>query len=1080
MSQVPRRALLALAALSVAALACRRPAPAPEAQASQAALHPYALTCEHLVDPLGIGTRVPRLSWKLAARESSTRDLAQSAYQVLVASSEAGLQAEQGDLWDSGKVATSTSLDLEYAGLPLGSNQRAFWKVRAFDPDGRASEWSVIARFSTGLLDAHDWQGEWIGFDAPARRPETSGFGDASWIGFAGDPPEAPAGHRLYTLRFELSAAATKARLRLTVDNQWRVLVNEHEVHASDGQEFAWRRPADVDIASALVAGTNTLNVHAFNEGVGPTGLLARLELELADGTHRSLVSDASWLASDGANEAGPSGQAKVLARHGDGPWGRLEDAALFLPPTRLLRKTFMSASLPVRATLFVSALGLVDVELNGVRVSEELFTPGWTDYTKRVPYRTHDVTALVRQGQNALGAELADGWYAGYVGYGGRRNHYGEKLRLRVQLALEHQDGTRTVVASDGSWRAATGARLEADFLMGERHDARLEPRGWSTPEFDAAAWQPVDLGAEVAPVLEPHAGPPVRVVAEFEPREVWQTGPDTWVSDLGQNIAGFVRLAVEAEAGTTLTLRHAERLNEDRTLYTTNLRGARATDVYTCRGGGLERWTPRFTFHGFQYVELTGLGRAPRPGELTALAVTSDTPYVSTLETSEPRLTRLMENIRWTQRMNFLDIPTDCPQRDERLGWTGDAQIYAHTASLNADVQAFFTKWLQDLTDAQRADGQLPMVAPLKVAGDDGGPAWADAGVIVPMVLYEAYGDRRLLERQYPSMQRFLAFCEQRSGEDCLPPEEFHCFGDWVSVHSNTPTVILYTAYFAHCAQLMERAATILGHADDARRYGELFQRVKRAFNQAYVAADGKIHGDTQCAYALALAFDLVDGPMRDEAARRLVADIEAHGGHFTTGFVGTKDLLVALSKVGREDVAYRLLLNRTYPSWLFSIEHGATSIWERWDGWTPEKGFQDPGMNSFAHYSFGSVAQWMFQTIGGIDAAEPGYARLDLRPRPGGGLTHARTRFDSPHGPVEVAWELVGDTLELAVEVPPNVRADLALPMRGEVREGGRPLEKAPGVRLVAREADTLTLELGSGRYRFKGEAVVIPTF
>ena len=1079
MSTPSRRWLLALSLLPLAVAACRRATMAPDAHELPAALHPRALACEHLVDPLGIGTRTPRLSWKLVARDPGARALTQSRYRVLVATSEAALTSEQVDLWDSGEVASDASVDIEYAGRALRSNERAFWRVRAWDQDGRASEWSPIARFSTGLLEAGDWQGEWIGFDAPGRKPETSGFGDAAWIGFAGDPPEAPAGKRLYTLHFELPAAATKARLRLTVDNQWRVLVNQREVHASDGQEFAWRRPADVDIASALVPGANTLDVHALNEAVGPTGLLARLELELADGTRRVLVSDDSWLATDGSKE-GPTPPAKVLARHGDAPWGRLEDAALFLPPTRLLRTTFTSASLPVRATLFVSALGLVDVELNGVRVSEELFTPGWTDYTKRVPYRTHDVTALVRLGQNALGAELADGWYAGYVGYGGRRNHYGETLRLRAQLVLEHRDGTRTVVASDGSWRAATGARLEADFLMGERYDARLEPRGWSTPGFDDAGWQPVDLGAEVAPVLEPHAAQPVRVVAEFQPRETWQTGPDTFVCDLGQNLAGFVRLAVDTEAGRTLTVRHAERLNPDRTIYTTNLRGARATDVYTCRGGGLERWTPRFTFHGFQYVELTGLGRAPRPGELTALAVTSDTPYVSTLETSEPLLSRLMENIRWTQRMNFIDIPTDCPQRDERLGWTGDAQIYAHTATLNADVQAFFTKWLQDLSDAQRADGQLPMVAPLKVAGDDGGPAWADAGVIVPMVMYEAYGDRRLLERQYPSMQKFLAFCEQRSGEDCLPPDEFHCFGDWVSVNSNTPTVILYTAYFAHCAKLMERAATILGRAEDARHYAELFQRVKRAFNQAYVAADGKIHGDTQCAYALAIAFDLVDGPMRDEAARRLVADIEAHGGHFTTGFVGTKDLLVALSKVGREDVAYRLLLNRTYPSWLFSIEHGATSIWERWDGWTPEKGFQDPGMNSFAHYSFGSVAQWMFQNIGGLGAAEPGYARLALAPRPGGGLTHARTRHDSPRGPVEVAWELDGATLVLAVEVPPNVRADLRLPMRGAVREGGRALDEAPGVRLVASEADAVRVELGSGRYRFEGEAVLVPTF
>jgi alpha-L-rhamnosidase len=419
----------------------------------------------------------------------------------------------------------------------------------------------------------------------------------------------------------------------------------------------------------------------------------------------------------------------------------------------------------------------------------------------------------------------------------------------------------------------------------------------------------------------------------------------------------------------------------------------------------------------------------------------------------------------------MNFIDVPTDCPQRDERLGWTGDAQIYARTAAWNADVQAFFAKWLVDLADAQRADGQLPMVAPLKVAGDDGGPGWADAGVIVPWELYRAYGDRRLLARAWPMMERFLDFCGARSGEDCLPPAEFHCFGDWVSVGADTPKEVIYTAYFARCARLMQAAAEALDRPADARRYAELFARVRAAFAAAYVDAEGRVRGDTQCGYALALAFDLLDGELRAKAAAHLVADLESRG-HFTTGFLGTKDLLVALNAIGREDLAYRLLLARTYPSWLFSIEHGATSIWERWDGWTPEKGFQDPGMNSFAHYAFGSVGQWMFETIGGLGADEPGFAHLLLRPRPGGGLTYAHARHDSVRGRIELAWRLAGEALELEVLVPPNVGATLLLPTltADEVTESGRPLAEVPGIRLRAATPDGVPVELVSGRYAF----------
>ncbi len=1058
--------------------------------AHQSALEVGALTCEHRVDPLGIDSLPPRLSWKLRPRDPRSRGLAQSAYQVLVASRADLLEEGRADRWDSGRVATPQTVDVEYAGAPLGSGARCLWKVRVWDQDGVAGAWSDTARFSLGLLAPQDWTARWIGFDAPARPPATRGPLDgATWIWFDGDPPEVPAAERFFRAELALpeGVRAREARLSLTVDNQWQAFVNGTLVHESDGEEYAWRRPADVDVSAQLVPGENAIAVLARNESPSPAGLLARLEVRLEDGSTRTLESDGSWRASDepapdwtarGFDDASWK-PARELGELGVEPWGRLGESQLFLPPPRYLRREFRTRSQPARATLYASALGLFELHLNGERVGQDLFTPGWTDYEKRVPYRTYDVTELVRAGANALGAILADGWYAGYVGYGGRRNHYGDRTRFLAELRLEYADGTAETVVTDGTWRASTGALLEADFLMGETYDARLERDGWSAPGFDAAGWGPVDVGAVHKPLLFAHPAQPVRVVAELPPQEVWSVGPDTWVCDLGQNIAGFARVRLQGRPGQKVVLRHAERLNPDRSIYTQNLRSARATDTYVCKGGGQESWHPRFTFHGFQYVEVTGLGQRPGPENLVALAVTSDTPYVSSFSCSEPRLERLMQNIRWTQRMNFIDIPTDCPQRDERLGWTGDAQIYARTAAWNADVQAFFTKWLLDLSDAQRADGQFPMVAPLKVAGADGGPAWADAGVICPWTMYNVYGDRRLLARAYPSMKRFLDFCEQRSGDDCLPPSEFHCFGDWVSLGADTPREVIYTAYFAKCARLMQQSAEALGYKKDAEHYAELFKRVRKAFEQAYVDAEGKIRGDTQCGYALALSFGLLAGERREQAARHLLADIERRGGHFSTGFVGTMDLMLALDAIGRTDVAYRLLLSRSYPSWLFSIEQGATSIWERWDGWTPEKGFQDPGMNSFAHYAFGAVGRWIFETLGGLGADRTGFTHLRLQPRPGGGLTWAQASYDSIRGQIELRWKLEGNRLLLDVLVPPNVGATLAIPTRApaSVTESGAPLERARGVQVLATEPEALLVELVPGSYAFScGEPVL----
>jgi alpha-L-rhamnosidase len=771
-----------------------------------------------------------------------------------------------------------------------------------------------------------------------------------------------------------------------------------------------------------------------------------------------------------------PAAWSMGLLQQGDwtGDWigyDKLRQAGVSLPPPPYLRKEFVVTKPVRRAMLYATALGLASVHLNGRLVSEDRFLPGWTDYTKRVLYRAYDVTKLVKRGKNAVGAILADGWYSGYVGYGGHRDHYGTKPRFRAQLQIEYADGSAETVATGPDWKASSGAVREADFLMGETFDARLINK-WDQPGFDDSQWEPVVTGAEMSPLIQAHPGPPVRAFAGIAPKKMTQPSAGVYVFDMGQNFAGVARLKISGKTGQKITLRFAERLQPDGNIYTANLRGAKTTDTYFCRGHGTETWEPHLTYHGFQYVEVTGLARRPSTGTITGIALSSATTDAGSFACSDPMLNHLATNIYWTQRANFIDIPTDCPQRDERLGWMGDAQVYLRAATLHEDVQSFFTKWLVDVQDGQRADGEYPMVAPVKVAGDDGGPAWADAGVICPWTIYQVYGDTRVLERHYDSMARFIEFCQHRSKPDLLPPDKFHCFGDWLNIKDETPNTVICTAYFAHSTHLMAQIAQVLGRTDDAVKYNDLFGRIKAAFNRAYVAADGRIEGDTQTDYALALSFGLLDEERQKQAAQYLVENIKKRNWHLATGFIGTKSLMLALAQIGRNDVADLLIHNDTFPSWGFSIKQGATSIWERWDGWTPEKGFQDPGMNSFAHYSFGAVYQWMVENFGGIHSDGPAYKKILIAPQPDDRLTFADTTYASIRGPIETHWTKKGNGLRLKVVIPANTTATVILPGAAtrSVYESGRLASHSPGVKFVRMQGDAAVYEVVSGQYDF----------
>jgi len=757
--------------------------------------------------------------------------------------------------------------------------------------------------------------------------------------------------------------------------------------------------------------------------------------------------------------------------------------------PVPMLRTTFAVEGEVRAARAYVTSLGLYEVELNGRRVGDQVFTPGWTSYDTRLQYQTYDVTGLLESGQNALGAMLADGWYRGNTTWDRRRNVYGEHLALLLQLRITYADGREQVVGSDPSWKATTGPIRMADNYNGETYDARLEQPGWSRVGFDDGAWTPVRVIDHRKDILLAPAGPPVRKTEEITPVAILRTPAGETVFDMGQNMVGWVRLQVSGPAGTTVTLRHAEVLDQDGNLYTANLRKAEQTVRYTLKGGGEETYEPRFSFQGFRYVAADGLPGTPTLQNLTGIVVHSDMTPTGTFESSSPLINQLQHNIVWGQKGNFLDVPTDCPQRDERLGWTGDAQVFSHTAAFNMDVAGFFTKWLGDLAADQKPNGSIPFVIPdvTSRGRETGGGAtgWADAGVVIPWMLYVVYGDTRILETQYESMQKWIGYMQARAGNDLIWDGDSH-FGDWLAYATTrsdypgatTDKDLIATAYFAYSTNLLQRIASVLGKTDDAARYADLVEQIKRAFRKEFITANGRLASNTQTAYALALSFGLMPEGQEAEAARRLAADVRAFGNHLTTGFLGTPLLSRSLSDHGYLDVAYHLLNQDTYPSWLYPITKGATTIWERWDGIKPDGSFQDPGMNSFNHYAYGAIGEWLYSVVAGLDGdpEEPGYKHLRIQPQPGGGLTYARAALETMYGPAASAWEFTGGQFRLEVTVPPNTHATVRLPHAtlAQVTESGRALAAADGVARALQEGEAVIVEVGSGRYRFAYEA------
>ncbi|WP_221774723.1 family 78 glycoside hydrolase catalytic domain [Pelagicoccus albus] len=916
--------------------------------------------------------------------------------------------------------------------------------MRVWDDQGDVSDWSPCAKLWIGISQS-EWDGDWIGWDQPNQLElDEIDFGEAKWIWH----PGGDAIHQAVfvgTLDIPANLQIEHAELALKVSGRYRFYSGPEQFSFDLSDSPEQTQPYVRDITERLRCGENRIYLWAERVEGEKAGVLFRLTVRLSSGEVRSLYSNCGWLCSErfqarwfeAETEAWP--HAVEIGVYGDTPWGKVLGRKYHLPPAIYLRNEIQIRKPVRRATLFATALGCYDVHLNGERVNQSYFNPGWTDYRKRLYYQGYDVSEMLRQGSNAFGAVLADGWYSGYLGWLHQKNHYGKNRRFRCVLVVKYQDGEEERFFSDNGWKANTAGLLEADFLHGETYDARLSQLGWDESPFKDDSWQPVDCGAELNPVFEAYPGAPVVPLLDemFKPVRISESSTGVFVADFGQNFTGVAEITIQnPKKGQRIEFRFGERLNEDGSLYTQNLRSARATDTYICRGDPLETWSPRFTFHGFQYVEVTGLEEPLTEEMIKGLPLSADCEQVGFFECSDEMLNKLARNIYWSQRSNFLEVPMDCPQRDERLGWCDGAQTFFGAAAYRADVQAFYRKWCQDLVDAQLPDGQFPFLAPLAVIEEErigdmwagSSPGWNDAGVICPWSLYEFYGDKTMLAKCYPSMLRCIASYVDQSDSSFLPPDGYRCLGDWLNHDADTPHDVIRTAYFAHSVKLVAQTAEVLGFSEDAETYAQLFGRIAEAFRKAYVDEAGRVKGDTQAAYALSIQFDLLGEEQLAMASSHLVRSVVERAWTPSTGLLVTLPLMQALSKINRRDVALKILQNDRFPSWKFSIRNGATTIWERWDSWTPEEGYGDMFMNSFNHFTLGGVYQWMAENIGGIRNVGIAFDEIAIAPCPSEELSFASFKFRSPRGLISVDWKVDNGGLKIDCQAPGSITVRL----------------------------------------------------
>jgi len=1055
--------------------------------AAAGSIMPVDLRCEYRVNPLGIDEVQPRLMWQVQAGE---RNQGQTAYQILVASSNELLRNNQGDLWDSGRVASDETVNIVYSGSPLASGRECFWKVKVWDKNGGESAWSTPASWSMGLLEPSDWQGQWIGWD---QGTSTNDFSGAQWIWYPeGNPAvSAPVATRYFRRVFEMPAnqEVSAAAIEITADDKFRLFVNGQEAGEGDG----WGNPKQIAIGALLKPGTNVLAVEASNVGnnPNPAGLVAKLKVKLAQGTPLTLITDGGWKS---ATNAEPGWQAlafedatwinaKVLGEYGTLAWGIIQSDDRPLP-ARYLRREFVVKKEVLRATAYVCGLGLSEIFLNGQKVGDDVLSPAIAEYDKRAFYVTYDVTKQLRRGDNAMGAMVGNGrYYAPRVRVPAECRTFGYP-KLRLQLNVEYTDGTTTQIVSDDHWKITDAGPIRANNEFdGERYDARMEMPGWSQPQFDDSQWQPVQLVKPGAPVLSAQIGEPIRVMETLKPVAMTNPKPGVYIFDMGQNMAGWCRLKVGGPAGTMVKLRHAEGTNSDGTLYTANLRSAKAEDEYTLKGQGVETYEPRFTYHGFRYVEVTGFPGKPGLDAIAGKVVHDALPKVGEIATSNPLLNQICRNIYWTTRDNYRSMPTDLP-RDERQGWMGDRQEVSKGETYMFEVAPLYAQWLADIQDDQRSDGSVPDVCPAYWSLYQDGVVWASTCVIVPHMLYDQYGDLGILQRHYDLMKKWVNHMTMFLEHDLMPRNTYAdwCFpprsaAEMTVINSADPQLttdgnLISTAVFYHDLCLMGRSARLLGKPGDADNFEGLASRIKVAFNRRfYNPGPGYYDNGTQTACVLPLAFGLVPDEYKTNVFARLVEKITVESGnHLGTGLIGGHYLMRVLCDNGRPDLAYAIATQTTYPSWGYMISKGATTIWELWNGDTA-----DSGMNSRNIVMLiGDLNIYLHEYLGGIrpDPEAPGFKRIIIKPEPGGDLAWVKESYDSVRGRINSEWHQSAGQFDLRVTIPANTTATVYLPAKdvNAITESGQTLTKVTGVESAKMAGERAVLKIGSGSYHF----------
>jgi alpha-L-rhamnosidase len=1047
------------------------------------------LKCEYLVSPQGVDVTNPRLSWVL---ESTERGAVQTAYQILVSGSEDALAHDKGDLWDSGKIESDQSTHVVYAGSPLTSRCRCLWKVRVWDNHGNPSKWSTPASWTMGLLDGSDWKAEWIGLHG-GENPDC--LADARWIWFPDESSrtaEMDGKIRYFRRTVDLTNADEISGARLTIGTHGRFAISVNGEQVTEGARTIFAPVSEFDLERYLKAGPNTIAVAASvsDESDHPSGLICALTAEFESGELLMVASDARWKAcaskTDGWDRPGFDDcdwlSAEELGKNGTPPFATVPGNDYRRLPARLLRREFSADRTIKRATAYMCGLGLSQLYINGSRIGDHVLSPGLTDYGKRALYVTYDVTENLRAGINAVGVILGNGrYFAPRHSAPTNTINYGYP-KLLLQLEIEYDDGSFATIVSDESWKLTDKGPIRANSEYdGEIYDARKELNGWSMPGFQDSDWQAADIVAAPTGVLSSEMAEPIRVMDRLRPIAITSPRPGVYIFDMGQNMVGWCRLRVEGPMGTKVYMKHAEKLRPDGTLYLDNMRSAKVTDVYVLRGGGVEVYEPRFTYHGFRYVEITGFPRTPDLSSLEGVVIHDALERTGEFSCSNPLLNRIYHNIYWGVRGNYRSIPTDCPQRDERQGWFGDRAQVSKGEMYIFNAAVLYTKWIRDMEDSQLPDGSLPDLAPAFWPFYTNSITFPTAALVIPGHLYHEYGDLRILETHYACMRRWVEkmianltdFLMPRDtyGDWCVPPESLEMI--WSADPSRvTNPELVSTAYFYYDLRLIAPYALLLGRTDDAARYNDLADHVRVAFNAKFFSSMTGIYDNgTQTSSVLPLAYGLVPDDHRDRVFANLVENIMVKNDcHIGTGMIGCQWLMRVLSDNGRPDVAYKLAAQTSYPSWGYMVKEGATTVWELWNG---DHG--DPLMNSGNHVmQIGDLCTWLHEYVAGIapDEACPGFKHTIMRPQVIGELTSAKAYHKSMYGKIVSDWNMEKGSFEWRIEVPANTTATVYVPADDpeSILESGRPAKGAVGVEFLRMEDGRAVFEMGSGRYVF----------